>query len=150
MLQAAFGILGGPALHRQDQVPRGSPADLDDACPVDHAVAACAPEHPAALAAVSLGVLRGDVLGVDVDDILDRVFQPGVGIVAAEEAVPRIEVDSNSGAVDERFGSVKRGGRRRVLGVGLESDRDPPGLGGSGCLLQDVAHQHVMLLWPSP
>src|ERR1700745_3481937 len=92
--QAAFGVLGGSTLDRQDQIPRGSPAGLDDPCPVDHAVAACTAEHPAALAPVSLGVLRGDVLGVDVDDLLDRVFQPEVGIVAAEEAVPRIEVDA--------------------------------------------------------
>ncbi len=68
VLDAALGLLDGAALDAQDDVALGPAADLDHLLPVDHAVAAGAADRRAGdLAALGLGVLDRDVLGVQVD-----------------------------------------------------------------------------------
>jgi hypothetical protein len=83
MLEGTFRLLDRSALDRKNHVPLRLPADADDPCPVNHTVAAGASDGGAGhLAALAGRLLRGDVLGVQVDQAVEDPFQPWVGIVS--------------------------------------------------------------------
>ena len=80
----------------ENNVSRAGAADLDHPGPVDHAVAAGAADRRAGhLAALGVGLLDRDVLGVQVDQPVLDVLEPGDGVLAAEVAVARVEVDAD-------------------------------------------------------
>jgi hypothetical protein len=145
VLDAAFSLGDGAALDGEDDVARGAAANLDDASPIDDAVAAGAADGGTGdFAAFGIGLFNGDVLRMEVDEAIEDMFEPGVGVVAAEVTVAGVEVDAECGALDETEDAVEAVGMFRVLLVRFESNEDSPGFSDEGGLLDRVTHEHMI------
>ena len=90
-----------------------------DALPIDHAVAAGAADRRAGdLAAFGVGVLDGDVLGVQVDEPVDDPLQPGVRVLPGQVGVAGVEVDADRRRLDQVVDAVQPVGRLASTGRG--------------------------------
>ena len=69
---------------------RGASTDRDDALPIDHAVAAGAADRRAGdLAALGVGLLDGNILGMQMDQPAQDAFEPPVRVLAGQESCCR-------------------------------------------------------------
>ncbi len=96
-------------------------------------------------------IARGrDILGVKMDESAKHALQPDIGIVSAEVTVAGIEIDTDARTVNEMVNPVEA---FRVLGIllmGLDPEKNPSTLRHLCGLAQDIAHQHVVLLFSGP
>ena len=123
----------GAALDGEHALVAGLLESLHDAMPVDLAVAAGAADGRAGdLAAFGAGLLRRDVLGVDVDDLVDDRFEHRVGIFAGQERVAAIVVHANPRRIHQVENPRERLDLRGVRPVLLDRDIDAVLLAGLG------------------
>ena len=151
MFEAAGGLLDGAAFDAEHDVPRAGLADLDHLGPVDHAVAAGAAHGRAGhLAALGVRLLDRDVLGVQMDQSVLDVREPGERVLAGQVAVAGVEIDADRRGISpgRRCGPGRPG--LAVLLVRLQADEDPARLGDGRRLLQHVPHQRVVFLDGGP
>ena len=124
MLETAPGLVRGAALHGEHDIARSLLADnLDDPRPIYYASTAGATHRRAGyLAALSVGVLHGNVLRMQVYQPFSHAFQPLVHIVAGQVGVSGVEADTDGRLVNKIVKPIQTVRRPRVLCVGFQTD----------------------------
>lgn len=151
MFDAFFGLGNRAAFDGENDIAWAALADLDDAFPVDDTFTAGAAYGGSGdFTAFGVGLADGDVLGVEVDEAVEDMFEPGVGVVAAEVAVTGIEVDSDGGVFYQVIDAVESIGEFAVLLVGFDADEDVSGVGAVCSFLERIAHEDVVFCLGGP
>ena len=126
-------------------------ADFDHRTPIHDAFATGTADRRAGyLAALGVGLLDRDILRMQVDERSRTLISHSVGILAAQIAVSRVEVDPDRRRIDQCGDSIEPSGGAAVLLVRLQPDLDTTRLGDRGRFGQHVPHQCVVFLLGGP
>jgi hypothetical protein len=101
-------------------------------------------------AALGRALFDGDILGVQMNEAFDNAFEPGIGIMTAQEGIAGVEVDADRPALDQGMDAIEAFGELAVLLMALEADQNTTRFGHLRGFHDRVAHQGVILLFSRP